>query len=251
MGPISMLHFVSTLAPSKRAARSALDAFLKEGTALLMVDPEQMDAIFTPKRRIWAGSASPLIADSDRTLSATRNEQIMIDAKTFSARLAQVEEVVAKLDAAAQSGDQAPKFHTQLRQMAAKIHLPSYADQSKNNLFMNLGEPKVDTVDDNWKAPSSVTHPKTASLETLQANEALASGILNKVEETATKIDQLVTAGRKFNASRAKSDVFAVASRVAEVLNSTDLAQPWVTDELSTISAEADRLHGLFAPAKV
>lgn len=251
MGPVSLLKFVAEVAPSGRAARSTLDAFLRDGEAMVLADMDKLEAIFQPKKRIWASlsdeSATSFIGRSDRT-STTRNlGQNMIDAKTLQNRLAQVEEVVAKL--ASSPGDK--KLQTQLRQMAAKIHLPSYPNQSKNDLFMNLGEPKVDTVEEGWKAPANVTHPKTASLETLQANSALADQILAQVDATSDKIDQLVTAGRKFNASRAKSDLFEVASKVAEVLNSADLAEPWVTTELSSLASEADRLHGLFAPSKV
>lgn len=88
------------------------------------------------------------------------------------------------------------------------------------------------------------------SYDTLKANTALADDILQKLEVTNTKVEALVTAGRKFNASAAKNDLYAVASRVTEIMNNVDLAQPWVRKDLTALSDRANHIHGLFANAK-
>lgn len=89
-----------------------------------------------------------------------------------------------------------------------------------------------------------------ASYETLKSNTTLAEGILNTIEETNDKVTALVTAGRKFNASQASSDLYAIASRVAEIMNNVDLAQPWVTKDLAALDKQAKHIHGLFASAR-
>lgn len=223
LGPISMLKFVTELTPTTKLARVALDAFLARGEALLTVDLDRMYELLTPRRARWS-STDFLMPESDRT-PMTRNP--MADVKTIQERLAQVEQVVATLDKMAAQRGISPKHHAQLRAMVA-----------------HLGTEPV-------AAPVVEATEGEPSYDTLQANTALAEDILGKVEATSEKIDQLVTAGRKFNASRAKSDLFGVASRVAELLENVDLAQPWVEKDLTALAQEAGHIHGLFASAKV
>lgn len=225
LGPISMLKFVTELTPTTKLARAALDTFLARGEALLTIDLDRMYKLLTPRRARWS-STDFLMSEADRT-PMTRNPP-MADVKTIQDRLAQVEQVVSTLDkmASAQRGI-TPKHHSQLREMVAHLGAESVAAPV---VEATEGEPSYDT---------------------LQANTALAEDILGKVEATSAKIDQLVTAGRKFNASRAKSDLFGVANRVAELLENVDLAQPWVEKDLTALAQEAGHIHGLFASAKV
>jgi hypothetical protein len=59
-----------------------------------------------------------------------------------------------------------------------------------------------------------------------------------------------VTAGKKFNATKAKSDVLAVTTKVAGIVSDVDLTVPWVADDLQKLAARADQLYGLFFPKK-
>lgn len=259
LGPISVLKFVTELTPHIRLAKQILDQFLKTGEALFTIDLDKMDELLAPRRARWS-STSPLMEGSDRTSTArdihmaeTRPQDALLQ------RLGMLEQTVTTLDKHANEQLVAPKLHKELRALAASINLPNFGDQSKNDAFNGLGEPKVDTVPDGgYTPPASVTHPKmasapaaTPSVDALQSNSTLADNILSTVEQTGEKIDQLVTAGRKFNASKARSDLYAIAGKVAEILNNVDLAQPWVQKDLTQLSDEANKIHTLFASAKV
>jgi len=253
LGPVSVLKLVTELVPS-RIARQALDSFLERGEVMVTVDLDQMYDVLAPRRARWSSSVTPSMPDADRTSLRSRGKDIMADTKTLQAliqnRLSQIEGAVASLDKHASEGLIAPKLHKELRELAAKVHLPNFGDQSKNHAFYGLGEPKVDTADGS-APPKEVTHPKTASFDTLKSNSKVAEDILQKVETTNEKIEQLVTAGRKFNASKAREDLYQISSRVAEILGSVDLAQSWVQNDLNDLAKQADHIHDLFAPAKV
>lgn len=92
---------------------------------------------------------------------------------------------------------------------------------------------------------------KTASYDTFTANVELAEDIVAKVATTDEAIDRLVNAGKKFDSVRAKSDLHKIASRVAEIAQNVDLAQPWVGGDLATLSKQANEIHGLFQPKEV
>jgi hypothetical protein len=76
----------------------------------------------------------------------------------------------------------------------------------------------------------------------------MAEDIVNKVAATDTTIDRLVAAGKRFNSVRAKSDLYKIASRVAEISQSVDLGQSWVGGDLGILSQQANEIHDLFAP---
>lgn len=259
LGTISVLKFVTELTPHIRLARQILNQFLKTGEALFTIDLDRMEELLAPRRARWS-SISSLMSPPDRT--STARDMEMADTNSPDALLQQLgklEETVTALDKHASGGLIAPKLHAELRALVGSISLPNFGDQSKNDAFDNLGKPKVDTVPEGgYTPPASVTHPKmasapatTPSVDALQANSTLADNILSTVEQTDEKIDQLVTAGRKFNASKAKNDLFVIASKVAEILNNVDLAEPWVQQDLTHLSDEANKIHSLFASAKV
>lgn len=95
-------------------------------------------------------------------------------------------------------------------------------------------------------APSAPLH---LAFDTVQANTGLAQQILAKAEETVSQIDKLASAGRKFNAARAKADVHAVTTKVAGILKA-DLTASWVQDDLKKLADRGDHLHGLFIKPK-
>lgn len=231
-------------------------------------------------------SASFLMSGTDQTSVGSEGRQVMADAKTLIERLGRIEGVVTLLDKRASESLIAPKLHDELRGLVGGLHFYNPGDQSKNDAWNVSGTPKVDTADGNAPLPASASHgsalgikvetatppsstpvnaPKmasdgtapaaslseTPSYDNFKQNTMLAENIIETVETTDQKIDTLVTAGRKFNASKAKGDLYAVASRVTEILNNVDLAQPWVRNDLTALADKAKQIHGLFASAKV
>lgn len=89
---------------------------------------------------------------------------------------------------------------------------------------------------------------KTACYDTFTAHADLAEDIVAKVAATDEAIERLVQAGRKFDSVRAKSDLHKIASRVAEITQNVDLAQPWVGTDLAALSKQANEIHTLFHP---
>jgi acyl transferase domain-containing protein len=55
LGSVSVLKLVSTLVQSTKLCRSALDAFLSKGSAVVKVDIGRLEEILKPKRARWAG----------------------------------------------------------------------------------------------------------------------------------------------------------------------------------------------------
>ena len=53
LGTLSVLQFVSKLAPDRSLARRALDEFLKHGEAMLPVSLSAMEELFLPRRTRW------------------------------------------------------------------------------------------------------------------------------------------------------------------------------------------------------
>lgn len=89
---------------------------------------------------------------------------------------------------------------------------------------------------------------RTASYETFSSNVELAEDIITKVAAVDSRIDALVLEGKRFDSDRAKSDLHRIASRVSEIAQNVDLAYPWVSNDLETLSKKANEIYGLFAP---
>lgn len=83
--------------------------------------------------------------------------------------------------------------------------------------------------------------------ETLRDNSEIAERILSAVDATATRIDQLVEAGKKFNAARARKDLYEVSSKTASIVGSEVIAS-WVQEDLKALEKRALELHQLFTP---
>lgn len=246
LGTTSVLQLISKLVTGQRHRREAVEAYNKVGEAMVLLDLEAFFDLQAPIRARWASNSS-LFPEPDRDAPLRGTP---MDTASFIKRLACCEQQVAQLNQAP-----TPEGQTALIEAVASISLPNFGDQSKNNAFNGLGQPKVDTLEDPgaWTPPASVTHPlgKSASFQTLQANMAMAEGIVEKVNQTDEKIDALVTAGRKFNASKARNDLHTIVATLVSMLKQVDPAQPWVTAELQKLEAQASDIHGLFAPAKV
>ena len=87
---------------------------------------------------------------------------------------------------------------------------------------------------------------KVASYETFTSNMSLAEEIIEKLAETDETIDRLKSAGKKFDVTRAKTDLHKIAARVAEIAQDVDLAQPWISNDLEVLHKRASDIHALF-----
>jgi len=165
-------------------------------------------------------------------------------------RLSYLERTVREMNSRVASGASVPSSWQRTLHQAA-VSLPDFGDQSKNEAFYGLGEPEVDTMEEGWMPPAEVTHPVGKTAAVLKANSDLAEDILLKLAATSDKIDALRAAGRRFNASKAQSDLHKIASEVQDLLGNVDLAEPWVRNDLVVVAKKADRIHDLFASAQV
>jgi hypothetical protein len=254
LGAVSVLKFIAETVPSQSAARRALDEFNKSGQVVVAIDLVRLPEILTYRRSRWAGVAIPLIPAPNRTTSPRNTEGSNMDAKAFENHLSFIERHITELETRTAAKRAIPaSLIASLRK--ASISLPSFGDQSKNDAFYDLGQPKVDTVEDPgaYTPPANVTHPlgKSASFRILKANGDAAETILSQMAETATKIDSLEAAGRPFNAAKARADVHKVVGACERILANADLAEPYLAEEIQTLAKRASRIHGLFASARV
>jgi hypothetical protein len=256
LGSVSALSFVTKLAlGGAKDARLALDGFLQGKEVILKVDDDHMWDLLTPVRRRWA--ADSFIPPDHRKRG---NEVMAIDTD-----LTTLERHVEALNSAA--GKVSVEKMTEgvgiLVRLAGKIN----ADQSDNSKYYGLGvkaqedpKPEVTTVEDvdavkiaDDKVADEDEAPKGLSklaYDTYTANGELATQILDQMDAVNSRIDELVTAGKKFNAKQAKMDAHKVTRKVAGIVNDVDLTTPWVAGDLQKIAARAEHLHGLFFSKK-
>ena len=88
------------------------------------------------------------------------------------------------------------------------------------------------------------------SAAVLEGNGKIASSIIDEVNWTLGRIEGLVLAGKKFNAARARRDLHEVSDKLANLLANSDLAAPWVSDELLGLERTASHICGLFKPTR-
>lgn len=74
----------------------------------------------------------------------------------------------------------------------------------------------------------------------------LAEKIVAKVASTGARIDRLERDGKRFDADRARQDLHRIASRVTTIARDTDMAQPWVREELNELNRRASYMTYLF-----
>lgn len=277
LGPISVLKFVTELSPGSRAARQAVDRFLRKGQSMLTVDLDLMWALLAPHKPRYS-FVSPLIPASDRTPFA-RQGTTMADADQFikdsiSNQVARIEQQIGVIQQHAKeaspgsiSANMMKGEMDRLRDLVAWLRRPSaYGNQSDNSTYYGLpgGTPGgVKNASDAAApaasavaappaaAPAAVAPPAAPATDTLAENTKLASHVLRRVAATEERIDQLVLAGKRFDVGRAKGDLLTIATRVSEIGKSVDLSQPWVRNDLVDLARRADHVHGLFASAKV
>lgn len=227
LGPVSVLHFVSSMVPKNQAAK-ILDSYARGEEAMLSVDEALMWDMMAPRRSRWSTMRNPLLAlQSQESTMSTLSE----DLTAIETHIQALKQASAKKASNLNEGVKA------LFKLAGKIKSPN---QSTNSTYYNLGEPKVHEVGDKVAGLSYDTYVQNTD----QANQILA-----KAEETVKTIDRLAGEGRKFNASRAKADVRSVTSKVAGLLQ-VDLTAPWVAGDLAKLASRMDEVHGLFVKIK-
>lgn len=236
LGPISVLRFVSNLVPT-RAARKVLNGFLSEGEAVASVDEEGMWRLLAPHRARWSSEdASPSMPSEEWAHATSPRDTTM---NTFSDDLTLIERHIQALnEAASKKAANLADGVAYLKKLAGKIKSPN---QSDNSTYYNLGAPKVHEVGD-----------KVAGLafDTVMENQEIANGILAKAASIVRTIDKLAASGRRFNANQAKADLKEVTTKASGILT-TDLTQTWVRSDLQKLASRVERIHGLFANAKV
>lgn len=248
LGPVSVLKVVSTFVQGRGRQRRALEEFNATGEVMVSLDLDALLASLVPTRRRWA--ASPLIPAVDRTMDP---------AKHIATQITAAEQHLGRIAHGMKAGQKpGADLLKGLHKLVASIHLPNFGDQSKNDAFMGLGQPKVDTVPDGgFTPPRSVTHPtpgKEASLATFDRNVALAEDTLGKIQAVDARITQ-IEASRKasgkggFNAARARADVHVLSNRLTRLASECDMAQPWVGTELDKLAEDTAKIHDVFFPA--
>ena len=245
MGPISVLKFVQKLARGAGAAKAALNQFNKTGQTMLAVDLDKMWALFPYRRSRWASDGSFMSTDQRIRPTPTGDQHmttILDDLKIFEGHL-------AKLNKQAGEGQKASAEDLEvIAKLAQKIKSPN---QSNNSTYYGYGTDLFE-VGDTPPKPHTVgaSGIEGLSYDTFAKNTEVANEIIAKAESTVETIDKLITAGKKFNAARAKGDVHAVTSKIAGILKDVDLTQPWVQADLDKLAGRMSEIHGLFAGAE-
>ena len=264
---VGMSRLVAECSQDPAAARRALNEFLKHGEAMLPLDLDRLEELTKPPkvRNAFADSLVardwrvPTLAGRAETMDKVSQDTSVSDKATkeaISNQIARIEEQISLISGHASEAsagsigqDMQKDEVSRLKELVAWLRRPSvYGDQSKNKTFYNLPEA---TPGGAKSASEAAPVVDAGSFSALTENSLIADATLSKIEAANTKVDLLVTAGKKFDSVRAKGDLLKVASSVQDLLRDADLAQPWVKGELSKLAEEAKKLHGLFAPAKV
>lgn len=248
LGAISIASFISAVA-GKSAAKRLVQAFLRDGEVMFRAEEDAVWDMLTPVRARWA-------ADDGSFMGLDRTRKPM---PTIHDDLNALEQHIKALTAAAPAWaagkvteSSMKEGHAVLQKLAQKIKSPN---QSQNSTYYNLGAPDVFEVGDAAPKPvttasGTATTSSDLAVDVIEANTQTAHGIIAKAEATVAKIDRLAALGKKFNAAKAKADVHQVTSKVATILK-MDLTAGWVQGDLTKLAAQTDKIHGLFASAKV
>jgi len=246
LGAVSPMKFVLKLVGKGNRSQRILRSFEDTGEAMFPVDMAKMWELLSPPRTRWqrwaADSFMPV--DQRRPSSHSGSRTPMDDQvfKAFSEHLARIEADLKALENKA-SSDQlrgAVDKTAALKAEAAKV-------AASISAFVRLAQnPEVPQVDK--AAVSSTPGIEALHYDTYQQNSEVATKILDQVESTSEQIEKLVEAGKKFNATQAKGDVHAVATKVAGILRDVDLTKPWVQEDLNKLASRMGHIHGLFFP---
>ncbi len=227
LGPVSVLSFLTKLT-SLNAAQRSLKEYMASGETMVPVDSERMWEILAPRKSRLAteGSFMPNLEKNTCPWPEHRKGTIMGIERELDRLEAHLKTLASKKSVS--------DFDT-LRSLAT---LPSPRDYPS---FYGLPVPKGHLVEASELENLADTH---------RSNALVAEGILKKIEATADQIDQLVREGKKFNASRARRDLYEVSSKVASIAEANVTAF-WVREDLEKLASRAEELHQLFCPRRV
>ncbi len=238
LGPVSILTFVTKLCPSGQMAKRTLEGLLQDKAAMVAVDDDKMWAMLTPRRARWAAD-SFMIRDQRNTPTSRRGTNM----GSIDRDLTAIENHLVALSKAAKAGASPEK-------MSEGLNILTKLACDYSGLDETVPEPPspAPALD-----PSTPQAPSVDGLayDIYTANSGLVEQIVSQSEATVDRVDKLVEAGKKFNADRAKADIHAVTSKVAGIVQDTDLTAPWIADDLEKLAARSQQLHDLFVPAKV
>jgi hypothetical protein len=272
LGPVSILSFVTKLAlGGNRSARSILDGFLAGKEVLLRVDEDRMWELLAPRRTRWASDSFMTVDHRRRGTDMTIDKDLGVleahvqklhqaaEAKVPPHKMAEGVSILVKLAKSIGNFDDALEGSEALTVEAIKTAaaakdfsgLPGFAPLKglSPEKQLEIIQRVIKKNQSELKKLKEELGVKSA-YDTHKANTTLATQILDQMEDVNGRIDELVTAGKKFNATKAKADAHAVTSKIAGIVNEVDLTVPWVAEDLKKLAAQAGHLHGLFFPKK-
>lgn len=223
LGAVSVLAFVTGLAKNANLARQVLQDFLKNGETLLTVNEEQM----------WALLQAPRTLRAFDSFMSPDQQQETSKMSSALATLNLVEHQLSYLNRLASQG------RRDSSEVARLVRLASALDPKA--IFAADGE---DDGEDEGSAKEAST--KKLAFEAYSSNLEVVQDILFKAQQTIASIDAKVKEGRKFNAARARVDVYSVTTKTGSICERTQLVESWVSSDLRKLSSEMDRIHGLF-----
>jgi hypothetical protein len=227
LGMVSPLKLVQTACRDKRQVRRILDEFNNKGQVMLKADMDMVGALLT---RRPARFASPLMKGAGRThtrgtVMADNPETAFKDA--VEKQIDAIERMIGVIQSKAADG----------------------GTLTKDMISDDIANLKA-LVKGLREQPSGQSDNRAFYAAAGDQNAAVVNVALDKLAATTDVIGRLATAGRKFNAVRAREDVLAVGGGLRHVLASMDLTHPEAGTEIRRLAERADRLYGLFANAK-
>ncbi len=278
LGSVSVLKLVTTLVPM-RQVRGVLREFLDNRQVMVSVDLDRMWAMF-PYHRARYSSANSLMGRSDEGSNFLRGSTMAdtgtSDKSIKEAVMGQIGRIEAQIYLLQQHSKDAAQGSISKNMMESEIgnlqgliswlRRPSpYGNQSQNSTYYGLpgglpgkqaGEVPPEFLEQQKKMKDKAkdkdddkkSDKEAASYDMFKANSELAESIVAKLASTDDAINRLVSAGKRFDSVRAKADLHKIASRVTEISQNVDLAQPWVRSDLTALHKQASTIHGLFLP---
>jgi len=230
LGTIAPVKFVVELASNARAARQALDGFVRDGEGMLSVDLQGMLDLLTPRRTRWATDA---FIPSD----LQQMEKSSLDLQWVDLFLSKAEGQVQKLSS--EPGDP-----SELETLNKSVQALCHPEQVSFEGRLTAIEACLEKVPLSEEGVATLRY-LVASLQTPKAAVELAESVLAEVRETNARIDSLVEQGKRFSSVKAKTELAKVVNAVAGIATH-DVTVPEVREKLNATACRADELHRLF-----
>ena len=231
LGSVSPLQVAKKFLPDKGTRIRAVRGFNAEGSVVVSLDVDALlDFLRQPRRRL---AANPFIDPEKR---GTRMNIVAVEKW-----LARAERYAAQAEDQGKDEDQAEK-------LAAALAVPDFTvlaqDQEQDEPEQDAKTAADDSAGEDEAEQEA--QEKQASFGTFSRTAAEAEGILARVAAADEKIDELVQAGKKFNAAQARADLHGIVASMGQLLRQVDMGTPWVHAEVTKLASEADRIAELF-----